>query len=264
MLAYTRPGRDTNKKEFSKFQPKITLAYAATDQINFYGSWGVGYRAGQFNYPGIGIISATASEVIDQEENQAFEIGMKTDFGKFRFNAAWFSSKVDNTQYFPFDGLAFVQVFEDIDEAELDGFELEGVWRATETLDLYAAYGKTNSEITGYAERPATDGNDLPYVPEETFNAGARIEFNLTNGLTAFGRVDYEHRGEQYWTPENTHPRDALNLANIRFGLEGDRWTTSIYVNNATDEEYNSEVVTPLFVHPAPPRIWRWDFRYDF
>ncbi|MCZ0939512.1 MAG: TonB-dependent receptor [Caldilineaceae bacterium] len=264
LLANTRPSRETNEAEFSKFQPKVTLAYAATDEINLYGSWGIGYRAGQFNYPGIGIISATANEFIEQEENSAFEVGVKGDYGNFRFNAAWFSSSVDNTQYFPFDGLAFVQVFEDIDEADLDGFELEAAWRPLENLDVYAAYGKTNTEITAYAERPGTVGNDLPYVPKDTFNAGARIEFDLGAGLTFFARADYERRGEQYWTPENTHPRDTLSLVNLRAGLEGDNWATSLYVNNAGDEEYNSEVVTPLFVHPAAPRVWRVDFRYNF
>lgn len=264
LLANTRPSRETNEAEFSKFQPKVTLGFAATDEINLYGSWGIGYRAGQFNYPGIGIISATANEFIEQEENSAFEVGVKGDYGNFRFNAAWFSSSVDNTQYFPFDGLAFVQVFEDIDEADLDGFELEAAWRPLENLDLYAAYGKTNTEITAYAERPGTVGNDLPYVPKDTFNAGARIEFDLGAGLTFFARADYERRGEQYWTPENTHPRNTLSLVNLRAGLEGDNWATSLYVNNAGDKEYNSEVVTPLFVHPAAPRVWRVDFRYNF
>ena len=164
----------------------------------------------------------------------------------------------------PFDGLAFVQVFEDIDEAELEGFEIEAAWRAMDNLDFYAAYGQTSSEITAYEERSTTVGNDLPYVPESTFNAGGRIEFNLGNGLTMFARADYERRGEQYWTPENTHPRDTLELVNLRVGIEGDKWTSSLYVNNATDKEYNSEVVTPLFTHPATPRVWRVDFRYNF
>ncbi len=264
LLSNTRPARDTFKKEFSKFQPKVTLGYLASEQVNVYASWGIGYRAGQFNYPGVGIISPTANDVIEQEENSAFELGVKWDSGNLRVNGAVFSSKVDNTQYFPFDGLAFVQVFEDIDEAELEGFEVEAAWRAMDNLDLYAAYGQTNSEIKAYEERPGTVGNDLPYVPDSTFNAGARIEFNLGNGLTTFARVDYERRGEQYWTPENTYPRDTVELVNLGVGVEGERWTSSLYVNNAADEEYNSEVVTPLFVHPATPRVWRVEFRYNF
>ena len=264
LLAHTRPSTDQNEKQFSKFQPKITLGYGISDNVNLYGSWGIGYRAGQYNYPGIGVISALAKEVIDQEENSAFELGLKAQLGGLRLNAAWFVSSVENTQYFPFDGQAFVQVFEDIDEAELSGIEIEAVWRASDNLDFYAAYGNTDTEITAYEERPGTVGNVLPYVADGTFNVGAQARADAGNGLTYFARADYEMRGEQFWTPENTHPRDSLGLLNLRVGLEGPDWTVSAYVNNATDEIYNSEIVTPLFIHPAAPRIWRLDYRYNF
>ena len=263
LLTHTRPSSEKNEKTFTNFQPKITLGYALTDSVNLYTSWGIGYRAGQYNYPGISAISLS-KDIIDQEENSAFEVGLKADFGTFRFNAAWFDSNVENTQYFPFDGQAFVQVFEDVDKAELRGFELEAVWRAFDNLDLYAAYGDTNSKITAYAERPGTIGNDLPYIADGTFNAGAQARMNLQGGMNFFARVDYELRGDQYWTPENAFPRASLSLLNLRVGLEAEHWTVSAYVNNATDKEYNSEVVTPLFTHPARPRVWRLDFRYNF
>ncbi len=264
LLANTQRQSIVNKRKYSLFQPKVTLAYSVSEVVNVYGSWGVGFRAGQYNYPGIEIISATASEAIDQEENSTFEIGLKAEWDTLRINLAYFNSKVDNTQYFPFDAIAFVQVFEDVDEAELDGIELEAYWKPNENWDLYASYGSTNSEITAYRERASVVGNDLPYVPEETFNLGARFQWGVGNGLIAFIRTDYEHRGEQFWTPENSFPRDALELVNVRLGLEGEQWSTSLYVNNATDELYNSEVVTPLFLHPAPPRVVRWDARYKF
>ena len=264
LLMYTRRLNESNEKSYSKFQPKITLGYRLTDNVNLYGSWGIGYRAGQFNYPGIGDISPLAREAIDQEENSAFEVGAKVDFSSVRLNFAYFNSTVDNTQYFPFDGAAFTQIFEDVDEGDLEGFEVEGIWRISNNIDVYAAYGQTDSEITEYDERPLTIGNDLPYVAEYTFNAGAQFEYNVFNNTMLFARVDYERRGKQFWTPENTHPRAPLDLVNLRAGLRGDKWTIATYVNNVTDEEYNSEVVTPLFLHPAAPRVWRVEYRYDF
>ncbi len=264
LLQNTRLDNSKNKKDFSKLQPKVTLAFKLSEELNLYGSWGIGYRAGQFNYPGINTLSATAKDVIEQEENEVLEIGAKLELGNFRLNAALFDSVVENTQYFPFDGDAFIQVFEDIDEASIHGYEVEAVWRLTPNWDLYAAYGMTKGEIDKYVERPATVGNDLPYVPESTLNVGGRFELPLYGDASFFARVDYELRGEQYWTPENESPRDSLSLVNARLGIQGENWTTSLYVNNATDEEYNSEVVTPLFLHPAPPRVWRVDFRYTF
>lgn len=275
LLANTELQSAVNERKYSLFQPKISVAYSISKTANVYGSWGIGYRAGQFNYPGIETISPTARASIDQEENNTVEAGVKVELDTLRFNAAYFSSKVKNTQYFPFNFAAFTQVFEDIDKAKIDGFEVEAYWKPTENLDVYIGYGRTNSKITAYSEfnttaddgtvSNVTVGNKLPYVPEETFNAGAQYEWNLGNNLALFARVDYEKRGKQFWTPENGTPRNALNLVNVRFGLTGEQWSTSLYINNLTDKTYNSEVVGPfLFLHPAPPRVVRVDIRYEF
>ena len=84
LLRYTRRSTEVNEQTYSKFQPKITLRYGVTDDLNLYGSWGIGYRAGQFNYPGIGVISTTAKEFIEQEENTAWEVGAKMSYGPVR------------------------------------------------------------------------------------------------------------------------------------------------------------------------------------
>ena len=264
LLANTFLPVDKNEKDFSQFQPKLTLSYSLNDAINLYGSWGIGYRAGQFNYPGIEVLSATAKDAIDAEENNVLEGGMKAEWDRVRLNLAVFRSDVENTQYFPFDGAAFVQIFEDVDEAELKGYEIELMYQADDHWDFYAAWGYTDTEITKYAERPLTVGNKLPYNADGTLNLGARFQAPGPRASEFFFRVDYEMRGEQYWTPENENPRDDLSLINVRSGFRTDEWTVSLYVNNLTDEEYNSEVVTPLFLHPAPPRVWRMDFRYMF
>lgn len=275
LLANTELQSPVNKRKYSLFQPKLSVAYSASDAVNVYGSWGIGYRAGQFNYPGIDTISPTARESIDQEENSTFEVGVKVERDTLRFNVAFFTSTVKNTQYFPFNFAAFTQVFEDIDRAEISGFEVEAYWKPVENLDLYIGYGHTSSEITAYSEYDMTAadgtmsnaviGNDLPYVPKQTFNAGAQYEWKLGNNLALSARADYEIRGRQFWTPQNGTPRDALNLINLRLGLSGEKWSTSLYVNNLTNKTYNSEVVGPfLFLHPAPPRVVRVDVRYEF
>ena len=43
------PDRD---ESFSEFQPKVTLNWATTDNINLYASYGVGFRSGGFNSVG--------------------------------------------------------------------------------------------------------------------------------------------------------------------------------------------------------------------
>lgn len=55
-------------------------------------------------------LAGQKKDIIDQEENSAFELGAKADFGALRLNAAWFDSSVENTQYFPFGGRAFADM----------------------------------------------------------------------------------------------------------------------------------------------------------
>ncbi|MEM9317252.1 MAG: TonB-dependent receptor, partial [Pseudomonadota bacterium] len=42
-----------NKESFDKLQPKVTLRYQPTDNLNLYATWGEGFRSGQFNQNGI-------------------------------------------------------------------------------------------------------------------------------------------------------------------------------------------------------------------
>ena len=113
---------------------------------------------------------------------------------------------------------------------------------------------------------PAAEGNDAPYVPESTFNAGFQYRARLTDQLGFFVRADYERRGEQFWDPENTTERDTLDLLNARAGIEANDGTWSIVASgdNLTDERYNSEWVLGGFAHAGLPRVWRVDLRYDF
>jgi len=52
----------------------------------------------------------------------------------------------------------------------------------------------------------------------------------------------------------------------VRFGLEDieGRWSLTGSVVNLTDVVYNSEYVAGGFAHPAPPRVWNIDLRYNF
>ena len=267
-----QPGAN-NTETFDKFQPKVTLNYAATENVNVYGTWGEGFRSGQFNQNGtsaaaIGAGLAGVNDVVEQEDSESFEIGVKSELldGQLRLNAAYFDTTVEGQQYFVFIGGIGAQVLINIDEVELSGYELDAVYRVTDGLDIYASYGVTDSEVIEYATDPSFVGNDAPYIADSTFNAGFQWRAGLSDSLDLVSRVDYEQRGEQFWSPNNVAPRDALDLVNVRVALEDSegKWSLAAYVNNATDEEYNSEYVLGGFVHRANPRVWRLDYRYNF
>lgn len=262
-----------NSQTFDKFSPKVTLRYTPTDNLNIYGTWGQGFRSGQFNQNGTATAAAGAgingvNDVVDQEDSESFELGFKSDLfdNRLRLNAAYFDTKVEGQQYFVFIGGIGAQVLINIDEVDIQGFEAEAIWRATDNLDLYASYGQTDAEIVAYTTDPTQVGNTAPYVPDETFNAGFQWTSGLTETLDLVARLDYEHRGEQFWAPENNFPRSPLDLVNARIAIsdaEG-AWELAGEVNNLTDEEYNSEFVISAFSHKANPRVVRVELRYNF
>ncbi|MEO1658805.1 MAG: TonB-dependent receptor [Pseudomonadota bacterium] len=262
-----------NEKTFSRFQPKVTARYLFSDDASVFASWGRGFRSGQFNQNGVATAAANAGvvgvqDVYDQEDSETIEAGFKANlFGNLvRTSGAIYRTEVDNAPYFVFVGAVGAQVLVGIDEVEIIGGEFEVAVNPMPGLDIYAGVGVSDSEVEAYALNPAAEGNNAPYVPDTTFNTGVQYRTPITNSIGIFGRLDYERRGEQFWDPENSTARSAIDLLSLRAGLEDNdgRWSATSSFQNLTDEEYNSEWVLGGFAHAGLPRVWRVDLRVNF
>lgn len=262
-----------NKSTFDKWQPKLTARYQPTENQNWYLTYGEGFRSGQFNQNGISEVAAGVglvgvTDVADQEESESIELGYKGQFldDRLRLGAAIFATEVEGQQFFSFIGAISAQILTNIDEVSLYGGEIDVVYRATDSLDLFAAYGFTDSEIDKYAVDPSAEGNDAPYIAEDTFNVGFQYQTPITDNLEFFLRGDYERRGEQFWDVENSTARDALDLFNARIGVRASDGSWEIIATgyNLSDEDYNSEWVAGGFSARAPGSIYNVKFRYNF
>jgi len=262
-----------NKAKFDLFQPKVSLRYLVTADVNLYASWGTGFRSGQFNQNGVGAVAAAAgvsgvSDLLSQEETSTFEAGIKTAwFGnRLTLNGSVYRTEIENAPFFVFIPAVSAQVLVPIDEIEVLGGELELAASLSAGLDAYLGIGIADSEVKEYAVDPAAVGNKGPYVANSTVNAGIQYRLPVTENVGLFGRVDYERRGRQFWDPQNSTARAALNLLNLRAGIEGlgGDWSLTASLDNATDEIYNSEFVVAGFAHAGVPRVWRVDLRVNF
>jgi len=256
---------------FDKLQPKISLRWRINDDTSLFSSWSQGFRSGQFNQQGTANAAEAAGiagvfDIVGQEETSAFEVGLKGRLmnGLAEFGISAFRTKVEGQQYFLFFAPTSAQVLAGIDAVRLVGGEAELTLSLTDGLDLYAAYGLTNSEIEEYSVMPSFAGNKAPYVPEDTLNAGAQYRVALGAGVGLLARLDYERRGEQYWDPDNSTARDPVSLISMRVGVEGERWSAIAWARNLGDEQYLAEFVLGGFVQLAPPRAYGVDFNYAF
>lgn len=263
----------TKRNSYDLFQPKVSLKYEVSDNINLFGSWGIGFRSGQFNQSGVALAAQAAgvngvSDVVKQEEAETFELGFKSDLfdRRLRLNGTVYTTSDKNPLYFVFIGSIGAQVLVNIDRVRSTGFELEAQAKLADGLDLFANYGYTRSRIKNYAVDPTLVGNVTPYVPRETWATGLQYKATMTNGLGVFLRADVEHHGKQYWDPENSAARSSYELANLRFGFENPdgRWSLIASVDNLFDKKFNSEWVLGGFSHPGLPRTWSVDLSVKF
>ena len=210
-------------RKFEKFQPKISLRYALSDDINAYANWGVGFKSGGFNNQGSAAIVDQAfnqfigtnvliEDVYRKETSSAFELGVKGSVadGRVTFDLAGYRTTVDDMQFFEFfvGGFGLLRVVSNIDKVEIYGAEANLTFEIIEGWDLFGSANVTESEIKENASRPVTVGNESPYTADYTINLGTQIDTPLNNGLDLVMRADYRITGPTWFhtVQENTSP----------------------------------------------------------
>lgn len=297
---------------FSETQPKISWTWQALDNVNVYASWGRGFRSGGFNSigteatidfwynagfggPGEAVGSnLTINDEYAKEVTDSFELGTKMNFmnNRLKVNAALFSTTIDDNQFFEFFAGPFglMRVVTTIDKLEIQGFELDVNFAATDHLRLYGGLGLMDSEIKKNINRPLTVGNDAPQAPDKTYNLGAQFDFPIGSSLNFTARVDYQYVGKMWFhtlqgeavptvwqvffgpgltSDMSNAQRDAYDTIDARVGIGGESWDLVLWGRNLTDEHYLQEVIPApefggSFIHPSSLRSYGLEatFRY--
>jgi iron complex outermembrane recepter protein len=90
-------GADANftfDRDWDRFDPMLTLAFDATDDVHLYGKYGTAYRAGGANSRSVNY------RAFDPESVETFEIGFKSEFldNKARLNVAAYTTRYTDIQ----------------------------------------------------------------------------------------------------------------------------------------------------------------------
>lgn len=199
---------------FRQFQPKISLRYELTDDVNLYANWGIGFKSGGFNNQGSAAIvdqnfnqfigtSVLIEDQFRKETSSAFEAGIKGGLlnGAITFDLAGYYTDIDDLQFFEFfvGQFGLLRVVSNIDEVEIYGAELN---ITAELIDGWTVYGSANvteSEIKANASRPITVGNESPYTADYTINIGTQLDLPVTNDLDFIARADYRITGPTWF-----------------------------------------------------------------
>jgi len=256
----TNPGGIPDRsRTFSQLQPKVSWRWAASDAVNVYASWGVGFRSGGFNslgsedllnnwfnagFDGAGnVVQAglTIKDEYDKEVSSSFELGVKTQLldNRLQLNAAVFSTDVEDNQFFEFFAGPFglLRVVTTIDEVSIQGFEADFNWLASENFSIFGGIGFLGSEIDKNINRPLSEGNDVPQAPDETYNLGAQLELPMGNNMNFYARVDLQHVGEMWFHTLQGEPTPTIWQAFANLDFLGDR---SNDFSNAQRDAYDT------------------------
>ena len=207
--------------DFNQLQPKVTLSWAASDQVNWYASYGMGFRSGGFNSvgtsdtlnfwfnsgfggPGEAVdAQLQITDDYDKEVSTSLELGFKGEFNdrRVRVNAAAFRTDVDDNQFFEFFAGPFglLRTVTTIDELTIQGFEIDATFAVTENLSIYGGAGFLDSEIRKNSNRPLSVGNDVPQAPNNSSNLGVQWVSSVRSGIDLVARVDYQRVGKMHF-----------------------------------------------------------------
>ena len=208
---------------FRQFQPKLSLRYELTDEVNFYANWGIGFKSGGFNNQGSAAIVDQAfnqfigtnvliEDLFRKEKSSAFEAGLKGTLfdGAVTFDLAGYYTDIDDMQFFEFfvGGFGLLRVVSNIDEVEIYGAELNLTAEILPGWDIYGSANITESEIKANSSRPITVGNESPYTAEYTINIGTQLDLPVNDTVDFIARADYRITGPTWFhtVQNNTSP----------------------------------------------------------
>ncbi|WP_404477844.1 TonB-dependent receptor [Novosphingobium sp. BL-52-GroH] len=269
-------------RTYQQAQPKLTLRYEFTPEVNVYLDYGVGFKAGGFNSQGSAALIQTyfndllgsnigVNDDYGKEVSHALEAGFKASLfgGDVQLSGAVYRNIVDDMQFFEFYTGTFgiLRVVSNIDKVRLIGGELGVTWRVAPGFTLDAGGNVLDSKIQANSVRPDTVGNKSPYSADYTLNVGASVEQPINDHLDFTFRADYRLTGPTWFhvVQDQTrrtvfdlfYPgigtadysgtrRDAYGILNLRAGLKGETWRLTGFVNNFFKKQYLEEII------PAP------------
>lgn len=211
---------DTQRKDASKFQPKVQIAYHWSPAVMTYATVARGFQAGFFS----------AGQYSAPQETENYEIGFKSALhgGQLVLNGAAFHINYSKQQFSTVVPTPpFLQVI-NIPNTKIDGAELELTWQASRRFSVGGSLGYLDTRVSG-TNLPS------PGTPDWTATVMASYSYPLTRTLNLALHGDYRYQGSQILDRPGLYVVSPKNYLNLRAGIEAARWKLDVFGRNVTD-----------------------------
>ncbi|WP_082849791.1 TonB-dependent receptor [Halioglobus sp. HI00S01] len=250
-FAESAPDGASYKRDFSNFNPSLTVAWDVSDDANVYAKVVSGYKSG-----GTSTRSANADLFragFDEEDVLSYELGLKADFfsHRLRFNGALFYMDIDGSQTSIQTGsTAGERDFLPVDGNVIQGVEMELTAAISENLIGSFNYGYLDTSVgEDFVDSAAgvfylTDR--YSYAPENSVSAALDYGRDLANG-TVHARLGFSYQDETVSSVNELDLTDqddrsiwdaSLGWSGISLGSLAGEASVMLWGKNLTDEEY--------------------------
>lgn len=281
----------TDDAEFENVSYTIGADYRVNDDILTYAKYSTGFKSGGWSPDAF---SGTAQFLpVEEETLDSFEVGIKSDLSdSLRINGAVFFNKYEGLQIgATVPGLGFTRF--NVDETEIYGLELEGVWQVTDNFQVNGNLGLLSAEYTSLtgdqARGLSNNGAGCPAGTDVTFDFQA---ITCALGLDLKNAPEYKatigalytqpvYQGEMIisadasfeddsWSLVANSPAHAFievdTLINARVKYADERgWSVAVFGRNLTDEEYYRATSASSFTtYASPPAEYGIELGLEF
>lgn len=285
-------GTRDDEQTFVNTLYNVGLDYDITDNVMAYVSYATGFKSGGWSPDcfagGIGCFRP-----VEEEEVATTEVGLRSQFfdNRLTFNASYFFNVYEGLQIgatVPDVG-GFTRF--NVDETEIQGFEIETSLLVTDSFTLYGNLGLLDAEYTevtpfqaggltnsgavcpgGVATVECALGLDLKNAPEYKGLVGGQYEYQLANGGNLFFNLSASFEDESWSLVANAPPATltdpgTLVDARVAYTAPSGRWTLAAWGTNLSDREIWRAATSTTAggdVYASPPRQFGIDLDVRF
>nr|WP_228286215.1 TonB-dependent receptor [Arcobacter vandammei] len=224
---------DDNEKYGTKWSSNVGVVYKIDDKQRLKLSYGEGFKAPDVRKSTSSYISSQGTDTygndnLQPETSKTYELAYEFYGEDTTFKTAVFRNEIDdmiaNIKH-PTINRAYQ--YQNIDEAIIKGFEIEGSYDFTENHSLNANYTYLKTE-------DKTTNKEITFRPKNTFNAGlsSRFAYDISSYLSA------SYVGKQYTDTTNDEQIKGYTLVNAQISKKLTKdLTARVGVDNIFDKK---------------------------
>jgi iron complex outermembrane recepter protein len=244
----------TNSRDFEKLTPRVSLSYQPHEDLNFYASYGKGFKSGGFDMRGDVVLTPTTVNGYDPETIDSYELGMKGAFldRTLFVNLAGFYSDYKDQQVtiqVPALPSGIASFVDNAGKGVIYGFEMETRVVPSRNLSASLVIGYTNADYKefftfiggGTTPVDVSDQRAFQNTPEWTANASVTWSENLAGGtiaLTPSVSLRSDTQMFELATPALDQDGYALVDAALNWTSGSGRYRIGVAARNLTDTRY--------------------------